>query len=167
MLFVHNPLGFKRFPKCYKLSEAFCSVCLKNLTQPRRIKIWLGSLPAFLFLVYCPVRQEVILRYCEQQEVDLETTQFSVLLQESDVKLRIRRGRPRKGAKRAHCIHLQDVLHICQLSCERSVFTVMGKTFRQQRGATIGNQISPTLANLTVSLVEQKLVEENLLTIVF
>ena len=43
------------------------------------------------------------------------------------------------------------------------VFTVMGKTFRQQRGATMGNQISPMLANLTVSLVEQKFVEENAL----
>ena len=105
--------------------------------------------------------QEVVLRYCEQQKVDLKTTQFSAVLQESDTKLCIWRGRPRKGAKRAHSIYLVDVLSICQLSCDCSVLTVMGKTFRQQRGATIGNQISPMLANLTVSLVEQKFAEEN------
>ena len=105
--------------------------------------------------------QEVIHRYCDQQRVDLKTTQFSVVLHENDVKLRIWGGRPRKGAKRAYSVFLQDVLSICQLSCECNAVTVMGKSFRQQRGATIGNQISPTLANLTVSLVEQKFVEQN------
>ena len=105
--------------------------------------------------------EEIIHRYCKQQEVDLQTTQFSVVLQEKDVKLRIWRGRPRKGSKRTYSIFLRDVLSICQLSCECSVFTVMGRTFRQQRGATIGNQISPMLADLTVSLVEQKFAEQN------
>ena len=104
--------------------------------------------------------EEIIHKYCLQQSVDLQTTQFSVVLQEKDVKLRIWRGRPRKGARRTYSIFLKDVLSICQLSCECSVFTVMGRTFRQRRGATIGNQISPMLANLTVSLVEQKFAEQ-------
>ena len=99
---------------------------------------------------------EMIRLYCEQQNVHLESTRFSVLLQEKDAQPRIWRGKPRQGSRRAYSIFLKDVLPICQLNCECSVFTVLGKTFRQQRGATIGNQISPMLANLTVSLLEQQ-----------
>ena len=47
-------------------------------------------------------------------------------------------------------------MDICKLSCEVSMFTVMGRTFRQSRGAAIGNQISPTLANATVAVRAQQ-----------
>ena len=74
---------------------------------------------------------------------------------EQNKKLRIGRGRPRKAAKRIVLIHLTDVMDICALSCDASVFTVMHKVFRQCRGATIGNQISPMLAGLTVSMKKE------------
>ena len=89
--------------------------------------------------------------------MDLESTSFSVNLQEQDTKLRtsIWKGRPRKAAKRTVLIHLSDIIDICELSCDASVFTVMHKVFRQCRGATIGNQISPMLAGLIVSIEEE------------
>ena len=43
----------------------------------------------------------------------------------------------------------------CLFSCDAGVFTVMHKVFRQCRGATIGHQISPMLAGLTVSIEEE------------
>ena len=92
--------------------------------------------------------------YCLVKNVDPESTSFSVNLQEQDTKLRIWKGRPRKAAKRAILIHLSDIADICELSCDASVFTVTHKIFRQCRGATIGNQISPMLAGLTVSIEE-------------
>ena len=87
--------------------------------------------------------------------MDLDSTSFSVNLQEQDTKLRIWKGRPRKAAKRTVLIHLSDIVNICELSCDASVFIVMHRVFRQCRGATIGNQISPMLAGLTVSIEEE------------
>ena len=89
------------------------------------------------------------------QKTDIDDITFSVNLREQDTKLRVWRGRPRQAAKRTVLIHLSDIVDICQLSCEASVFTVMHKVFRQTRGATIGNQISPMLAGLTVSIEEE------------
>ena len=57
--------------------------------------------------------------------------------------------------KRTVLVHLSDIVDICELSCNASVFTVMHKVFRHCRGATIGNQISPMLAGLTVSIEEE------------
>ena len=96
-----------------------------------------------------------VAEYCLIKKVDLDSTSFSVNLQEQDTKLRIWKGRPRKAAKRTVLIHLSDIVNICELSCDASVFTVMHKVFRQCRGATIGNQISPMLAGLTVSIEEE------------
>ena len=93
--------------------------------------------------------------YCLLQKSDADSITFSVNLQEQDTKLRIWRGSPRKAAKRTVLIHLSDIVDICELSCDASVFTVMHKVFRQTRGATFGNQISPMLARLTVSIEEE------------
>ena len=91
-----------------------------------------------------------------KRKADISTALFSVDLKEKDTKLRIWKGRQRKSAKRIHTICLRDVVGICKLSCEVSMFTVMGGTFRQTRGAAIGNQISPRLANATVAVREQQ-----------
>ena len=104
---------------------------------------------------------EVVERYISKHRGDIQTDVFSVRLDLHDNKLRIWKGRPRRGAQKTYLVYLRDVVNICRLSCECSVFTLMGKVFRQQRGATIGNQISPTLANLTVSLLEQRFMERH------
>ena len=93
--------------------------------------------------------------YSMLQKSDVDSITFSVNLLEQDTKLRVWRGRARKAAKRTVLIHLSDIVHICELSCGAGVFTVMHKVFRQTRGATIGNQISPMLAGLTVSIEEE------------
>ena len=62
-----------------------------------------------------------VTEYCLVKDVDLESTSFSVNLQEQDTKLRIWKGRPRKAAKRALLIHLSDIVD-SQLSCDASVF---------------------------------------------
>ena len=93
--------------------------------------------------------------YCLIKNVDIQSTSFSVNLREQDTKLRIWRGRPRKAAKRTVLIHLSDNADKCELSCDATVFTAMHNVFRQCGGATIGNQISPMLAGLGVSIEEE------------
>ena len=104
---------------------------------------------------------EVVQRYISKHRGDIQTDVFSVRLDLQDTKLRIWKGRQRRGARKTYLVYLRDVVDICRLSCECSVFTIMGKVFRQQRGATIGNQISPMLANLAVSLLEQHFLEQH------
>ena len=116
------------------------------------------SIPVSRILSSVP---EVVQRYISKHRGDIQTDVFSVRLDLQDTKLRIWKGRQRRGARKTYLVYLRDVVDICRLSCECSVFTVMGKVFRQQRGATIGNQISPMLANLTVSLLEQHFLEQH------
>ena len=99
--------------------------------------------------------QWLIDQYLAKRRDELEDVIFSVNLREKDTQLRIWKGKQRKAAMKVHKILLKDVLEICRLSCEVSMFTVLGQTFRQTRGAAIGNQISPTLANATVAVYEQ------------
>ena len=87
---------------------------------------------------------------------DPDTYSFSISLKEKDTKLGIWRGKPRQAGVRMYSIRLRDIVSICKLSCQRSFFTVLQKIDKQQRGAAIGNQISPMLASLTVSLTEQQ-----------
>ena len=97
----------------------------------------------------------VVNEYSMLQKNDVDSITFSVNLREQNTKLHVWSGCPRRAAKRTVLIHLSDIADICELSCDASVFTVMHKVFRQTRGATIGNQISPMLAGLTVSIEEE------------
>ena len=70
--------------------------------------------------------------------------------------LRMFRGRPRQAAMVHRQIRVGDIYKICELSLQASIFTHMNHTFQQVRGSAIGNQISPVLANITVSHVEHQ-----------
>ena len=70
--------------------------------------------------------------------------------------LRIFQGRPRKAAARQYSIALGDVLKLCQLSFEASIFVQLRCSFRQVRRSAIGNQVSPSLASLTVAVLEEQ-----------
>ena len=74
-------------------------------------------------------------RYLVKRNDDLGEVLFSVNLREKDTKLRIWKGKQRRSAMRVHTIFLKDVVDICRLSCEVSMFTALGQTFRQTRGA--------------------------------
>ena len=104
--------------------------------------------------------QWLIDRYLVKRKDELDDVLFSVNLREKDTKLRIWKGKQRRSAMRVQTIFLKDVVGVCKLSCEVSMFTVLGQTFRQTRGAAIGNQISPTLANSTVAVHEQRFAEK-------
>ena len=100
---------------------------------------------------------QALLRLYQQQHphVDDNTT-FSADLQQADATLRMFLGRPRRAAKVHRQKRFGDICNYCALSLHASIFTHMHQTFQQVRGSAIGNQISPVLARITVSHVEQQ-----------
>ena len=80
---------------------------------------------------------------------------FTVDLRQPDTTLRLVRGRPRRAGMTKRQIRFGDIYNICSLSLQASIFSQLQQTFQQIRGSAIGNQISPVLANITVSLTEQ------------
>ena len=81
---------------------------------------------------------------------------FTVFPKEKDVQLRIFRGTKRALQGRAFHIRLGDILPLCMLSIQTSLFTQMQQVFQQVRGSAIGHQISPILADIAVSYVEEQ-----------
>ena len=68
---------------------------------------------------------------------------------------RVLRGKARKFRNAVmRQIATGDVKQIVALSFRFAKFTIMGRCFRQLRGSPIGNQISPALCDLTVSVEE-------------
>ena len=51
---------------------------------------------------------------------------------------------------------LKDLCQLCELSLHTSLFSHMKRVFKQQRGSAIGNQISPSLANIAASYLEHQ-----------
>ena len=88
---------------------------------------------------------------------------FSVRLDLKDSKLRVWKERPRRGAQKTYLVYLQDIVAIiCRLSCECSVFLRHGKEFSASSvEQQLETKISPMLANLTVSLLEQRFMERH------
>ena len=90
-----------------------------------------------------------------KHNLDPATYSFSVSLSEKDSKLRVWKGKARAAGRRMYQIYFRDILAIVRMSCDSSYFTVLGRVFAQQRGAAIGNQISPVLASISVAFLEQ------------
>ena len=53
-----------------------------------------------------------------------------------------------------HCIFIEDILDVVRLSFSTGVFTAMNKCFKQIRGSSIGNQISPVLSSIAIAQYE-------------
>ena len=87
---------------------------------------------------------------------DTDNMIFTVFPKEKDVQLRIFRGTKRALQGRAFHIRLGDILLLCMLSLQTSLFTQMQQVFQQVRGSAIGNQISPIVADIAVSYVEEQ-----------
>ena len=97
-----------------------------------------------------------LLKQYQQQHPHVNNdTVFTVDMQQPDTTLRLFRGRPRRAAMTKRQIRFGDIYNICSLSLQASIFSQLQQTFQQFRGSAIGNQISPVLANITVSLTEQ------------
>ena len=52
-------------------------------------------------------------------------------------------------------IFFRGILAIVRISCDSSLNTALGTVFAPQRGAAIGNQISPVRASISVAFLEQ------------
>ena len=94
--------------------------------------------------------QQFMLKY----DIDPAKYTFSVSLREKDSKLRVWKGKARAAGTRMYQIWFQDILPIVRIACDSSYFTMLGRVFAQQRGAAIGNQISPILASISVAYLE-------------
>eukprot|EP00439_Symbiodinium_sp_Y106_P057401 s2246_g8.t1 len=94
--------------------------------------------------------------YAALQSTEFNKIKFTVQLGASEPKLRIFQGSYKCHKSKTGTIFLKDLSRICQLSLETSFFTQMGRIFKQTRGSAIGNQISPSLANIAVSYKEQQ-----------
>ena len=87
---------------------------------------------------------------------------FTVQLREKNTTLRVFRGRRRQPATLTRQVRISDIVDLCRLSLQASIFQQMGRTFRQVRGSAIGNQVSPILADVAVSFCEQRWGKEHL-----
>ena len=94
--------------------------------------------------------------YAALQQTDFNLIKFTAQLGASEPKLRVFQGSYKRHRSKTGTIFLKDLSRICQLSLETSFFTQMGRIFKQTRGSAIGNQISPSLANIAVSYKEQQ-----------
>ena len=59
-------------------------------------------------------------------------------------------------ASKTGVIWLKGLCQLCELSLHASLFSHMKKVFKHKRGSAIGNQISPSLANIAVSYLEHQ-----------
>ena len=64
-------------------------------------------------------------------------------------------GTSRKAAYNVRSIKVDDLFIIVKASLTSHYFTALGSIWRQIRGAGIGSQISPTISNLAVTMVER------------
>ena len=69
-------------------------------------------------------------------------------------------GRPNRNNfdnSRTQTTHIRDLPSIVQLSFDSCIFETMGQIFQQHRGTGIGigNQISPVVSNIAVTLIER------------
>ena len=104
---------------------------------------------------------QLIDSYAHTQTTEFNMIKFAVQLGASEPKLRVFQGSYKRNKSKTGTIFLKDLSRICQLSLETSFFTQMGRIFKQTRGSAIGNQISPSLANIAVSYKEQQWYESH------
>ena len=90
----------------------------------------------------------LVTQYAAKQNANLSEISFTVQLAATEPKLRVFQGQLHKI--RTGVIWLKDLCQLCELSLHTYLFSLK-KVFKQQRGSVIGNQISPSLANIAVS----------------
>ena len=104
---------------------------------------------------------QLIDSYANTQVTEFNKIKFTAQLGASEPKLRVFQGSYKRHKSKTGTIFLKGLSRICQLSLETSFCTQMGRIFKQTRGSAIGNQISPSLANIAVSYKEQQWYESH------
>ena len=147
--------GFQALPEILKNLHAFLREADEDvfLCQHNQDPVgFFTSLPVSQIL---EAVENLINQYASKQVLPQEQIKFTVMLHASEPRLRVFQGSFRRQRQKTGIIWLDDLLSICKLSLSTSLFAQMNRMFKQQRGSAIGNQISPSLANVAVSFLEQ------------
>ena len=120
------PLEMQHYHRCFLYSILFFPKLLLNIT----FSIF-TSIPADR--IHDAVHW-MLQRYKELHRDD-DNMIFTVFPKEKDVQLRIFRGTKRALQGRAFHIRLGDILPLCMLSLQTSLFTQMQQVFQQVRGS--------------------------------
>ena len=92
------------------------------------------------------------LQHAAKQSADWSDISFTVQLAATEPKLRVFQGQFKRHKIKTGVIWLKGLCQLCGLSLHTSLFSNMKKVFKQQRGSAIGNQISPSLANINIAV---------------
>ena len=117
---------------------------------------------AVLLLTSLPIEQimesvhHLVTQHAAKQSADWSDISFTVQLAATEPKLRVFQGPFKRHKIKTGVIWLKDLCQLCELSLHTSFFSHTKKVFKQQRGSAIGNQISPSLANIAVSYLEHQ-----------
>ena len=92
-------------------------------------------------------------RFCMDKPFNLCSVSIDRQLPSGEDKTFLGRFKPIKGL-RIRTVWLADVRSLIQFSFNTGIFTAMNRLWRQVRGTCVGNQISPILSSIAVSLCE-------------
>ena len=149
-------LDFKPYLRFFKSCMHFYAMLLLTFICNRTTKIW------WAFFTSPPIQQimesvnRLVTLYAAKQNADLSEISFTVQLAASEPKLRMFQGQFKRHKSQIGVIWLNFLRQLCELSLRASLFSHMKRIFKQQRGSAIGNQISPSLANIAVSYLEHQ-----------
>ena len=137
--------GLQTLPEIFQELHAFlCSAALDIPLQQHN-----QDLVGFVESV-----NHLVTQYAAKQNADLPEISLTVQLAATEPKLQAFQGQFKRHKIRTGVTWLKDLCRLCDLSLHTSLFSHMKKVFKQQRGSAIGNQISPSLANIAASYLE-------------
>ena len=148
--------GLQTLPEIFQELHAFLCSAPIDIYLQQHYQDMVG------FFTSLPIEQimgfvnNLVTQYAARQNADLSEISFTVQLAATEPKLRVFRGQFKRHKIKTGVIWLKGLCQLCQLSLHTSLFSRTKKVFKQQRGSAVGNQISPSLANIAVSYLEHQ-----------
>ena len=147
--------GFQALPEIFKNLHAFLREADEDVFLCQHNQDLVGFFTSLPVSQILEAVENLINQYASKQVLPQEQIKFTVMIHASEPRLRVFQGSFRRQRQKTGIIWLDDLLSICKLPLSTSLFAQMNRMFKQQRGSAIGNQISPSLANVAVSFLEQ------------
>ena len=147
--------GFQALPDIFKNLRAFLREADEDVFLHQQNQDLVGFFTSLPVSQILEAVEDLVNQYASKQVLPQEQIKFTVILHASEPRLRVFQGSFRRQRQRTGIIWLNDLFAICKLSLSTSLFAQMNRMFKQQRGSAIRNQISPSLANVSVSFLEQ------------
>ena len=147
--------GYQTLPGIFQSLHRFLQTASEDIDLQQYKQDLVG------FFTSLPVQQineavaDLISKFAEKQSLPVEEVKFTIQLHAPESRLRVFQGSYKRQAARTGIIHFSDLADICKLSLSTSMFSQTKRILKQQRGSAVGNQISPSLANVAVSYLEQ------------